>query len=160
MQQPPNWGQGYGPPAHPHPHHPQHGGGHGYPPQRPPPPRSNTGVIVAAVAGGFVLLFAVAGALGARKGSTATASTSERAERTPRATPARRALQSVDKDFLDDIIVRLATSNQFMGAMAKMEDSEKSQASRLRKGEKVTVLCEGGGIVIGTPSLRDCTFAR
>lgn len=72
----------------------------------------------------------------------------------------RGTVQSVDKDFLDSIIVRLATSNQFMGAMARMEDGEKSQASRLRKGEKVAVLCEGGGIVIGTPSLRDCTFAR
>lgn len=68
-------------------------------------------------------------------------------------------VESIDKDFMGDIIVRLQTSNQFMSAMASMEDSEKGRAARLAKGQSVAVRCTGRGIVIGTPSLGDCTFA-
>lgn len=68
------------------------------------------------------------------------------------------SVKSIDKDFMDNIVVRLRSRNEFMGTMAKVEDSEKSRAAALRKGQKVTLECRGGGMVMGSPSLRSCTF--
>jgi hypothetical protein len=65
---------------------------------------------------------------------------------------------SIDKDFMDNIVIRLSTPNQFMGIMATMESSERSRAASMSKGQKVTVVCRGGGMIVGSPSLRDCTI--
>lgn len=67
-------------------------------------------------------------------------------------------IASIDKDAFDNMVVRLQSPNQFMNVHAKLEDSEKSEAARLSKGQKVTVKCEGGGMIIGSPMLRDCTI--
>lgn len=66
----------------------------------------------------------------------------------------------IDKDFMDDIVVNLRSGNQFMATHAYVEDSEKSAAKRLSKGDTVTLRCIGGGMIIGSPVLRDCTFKR
>ena len=63
---------------------------------------------------------------------------------------------SVTKDFLDNIVVSLTTSNQFMSVMATVDDSEKAKAGKLAKGETVSVLCKGGGAIVGSPMLGDC----
>ena len=65
-------------------------------------------------------------------------------------------VSSITKDFLDNIVVSLVTSNQFMSVMATVDDSEKSKAGKLAKGESVSVLCKGGGAVVGSPMLGDC----
>jgi len=39
-----------------------------------------------------------------------------------------------------------------------MNDSENAAMAQLQKGKQVRVLCEGAGMVIGSPSLRDCVF--
>ena len=67
-------------------------------------------------------------------------------------------VQSIDKDFMDDIIVSLTTANMFMPVRANLDDSEKSKAASLSKGQTIKVLCTGGGMVIGNPQLRDCTI--
>jgi len=67
---------------------------------------------------------------------------------------------SIDKDFLDNIILVLKSPNQFMGTHATMEKSEKSEASRLKKGDAVTLACTCKGRIVGSPSLRDCVFAQ
>jgi len=66
----------------------------------------------------------------------------------------------IDKDFMDDIVVNLRSGNQFMATHAYVEDSEKSAAKHLSKGDTVTLRCTGGGMIIGSPVLRDCTFKR
>lgn len=66
----------------------------------------------------------------------------------------------IDKDFMDDIIVNLRSGNQFMSTHAYVDDSEKRTAARLSKGETVTLRCQGGGMIIGSPVLRECTFKR
>lgn len=67
-------------------------------------------------------------------------------------------IHSIDKDAFDNIIVRLATNNQFQSAMATMEDNQKSAAAQLSKNQNVVVECKGGGLIIGSPVLRDCTL--
>jgi hypothetical protein len=67
-------------------------------------------------------------------------------------------VKSIDKDFMDNIVLHLRSRNEFMGTMAKVEDSEKSRAAALRKGQKVALECRGDGMVMGSPSLRSCVF--
>ena len=65
-------------------------------------------------------------------------------------------LASVDKDFTDSVVLHLAGPNPFMHISATLDDDEKSKAARLSKGDKVTVLCEGRGRIVGSPVLGDC----
>lgn len=66
----------------------------------------------------------------------------------------------IRKTFADDIVVELATSNEFEGVAANMADSETATASALSKGHKTTVICKGAGMVIGSPQLSNCVFAQ
>ena len=68
-------------------------------------------------------------------------------------------VQSIDKDFMNHVMIRLGTGNQFIPVDARMEDSEKSNAARLTKGTTVTLICTGHGRTIGRPQLKDCGFA-
>lgn len=67
-------------------------------------------------------------------------------------------VSSIDKDFLDNIIVHLKSPNPIMNTMAKLEKSESSKAAALNKGATVTLTCEGAGRIVGSPSLDDCTI--
>ena len=49
-------------------------------------------------------------------------------------------VQSIDKDFTGDIVLRLATSNQFMPVDATLKGAEKSSAARLAKGTTVQLV--------------------
>ncbi|EHU9132986.1 hypothetical protein KZW37_002823, partial [Escherichia coli] len=69
-------------------------------------------------------------------------------------------VQSIDKDFTDSIIISLRTDNEFMPARMEMEDSEKSAAIALKKGQQVTVICERMSRIVGAPSGRDCVFTH
>jgi hypothetical protein len=66
-------------------------------------------------------------------------------------------VQSLDKDAFDNIVVRLQTSNQFQSVMASMKDAEKSKVASMTKGQAASLECRGRGMVIGSPSLGDCT---
>lgn len=63
---------------------------------------------------------------------------------------------SVDLDFMDEPVVRLATSNQFSSAMVDLVEADKPRASMLQKGQNLTVVCQGLSEVAGSPSLKDC----
>lgn len=65
---------------------------------------------------------------------------------------------SIDKGPFGGLILRLATPNEFMSAMADMEKSEQGQLAQLNKGDRVRVLCKGTGMTLGSPSLDDCVF--
>ena len=68
-------------------------------------------------------------------------------------------IASIDKDFTDDVVLRLAARNQFMDVSATMIDSEKAAAADLRKGQPVTVDCESVMRIVGSPSASKCRFA-
>ena len=65
-------------------------------------------------------------------------------------------VRSITKDFTDAMIVDLAARNQFMEVKAYLDDTQKSVATKLKKGQSVVVTCEGNGLVIGSPILRHC----
>ncbi len=67
---------------------------------------------------------------------------------------------SIDKNFLDQIIIRIGTPNMFEDVMASLESSEANLAAQLHKGQSVGLLCKVDGMIIGSPSLSDCTFTR
>jgi len=63
---------------------------------------------------------------------------------------------SIDKDFLNNPVLWLASSNMFQKIMARGLDA--SVLAELDKGQTVTVLCVGGGLTVGSPVLRDCSL--
>jgi hypothetical protein len=69
-------------------------------------------------------------------------------------------VSSITKDMFDNIVVGLASPNQFMDTHATMKDGEKSNAGRLSKGVTVKLICKCTGSVMGSPMLNECTFAR
>lgn len=67
-------------------------------------------------------------------------------------------VQSIDKDFTGSVVVLLQSGNEFMPARLGMEDTEKSKAASLRKGQTVSILCDKMMFLIGSPSGRSCRF--
>jgi hypothetical protein len=65
-------------------------------------------------------------------------------------------LASIDKDFLDKVVLRLRSPNQFMHTSATLVDAQKGAAASLRKGMEITVECECAGRIVGSPVLRKC----
>ncbi len=68
------------------------------------------------------------------------------------------AVASIDKGAFGGLHLRLATWNEFMPVMCSMESSEKASLAQLSRGEQVRVLCTGHGMILGSPSLGDCTL--
>lgn len=54
-------------------------------------------------------------------------------------------MANIRKDFMDDIVLDLRTSNPFMSVNATMDDGEK-------------VSCDGGGMIMESPQLRNCVL--
>lgn len=67
-------------------------------------------------------------------------------------------IQSIDKDFADNIVLQLKTANEFMPAHMNLEDSEKQKAMALSKNAKVTVLCKKVARMVGSPIGSECVL--
>lgn len=67
-------------------------------------------------------------------------------------------VQSIDKDFMDDIVVQLAAGNEFMPASMTMEKTETSKAAALSKGDHVTIRCEKMRRIMDSPAGSDCVL--
>lgn len=67
-------------------------------------------------------------------------------------------VQDITKNFANDVVLKLESGNRFMPVSLSMTDSEKSQASKLKRGQKITVTCEKMLLFIGAPSGGNCTF--
>lgn len=67
-------------------------------------------------------------------------------------------VQAIDKDFMDNAIVQLATSNQFMPVRLTLKDDQKPKVALLKKGDKVEIECEKMARIVGSPVGRDCFF--
>ncbi len=68
-------------------------------------------------------------------------------------------LQAIDKDFMNNVVLKLTTGDRFgiNAVHATLEDSEKSKAAKLSKGDKVSLRCIGGTRIMKSPTLKDCT---
>jgi hypothetical protein len=67
-------------------------------------------------------------------------------------------VESINKNFVDDVYVVLATPNEFMSVHADLKHDYQSAAAQLQIGQMVSLECVGGGMVIGSPILKDCSF--
>lgn len=67
---------------------------------------------------------------------------------------------SINKDFLDKVYVSLATPNEFMNVEAHLNEESESEAAALQRGEVITLVCTGGGMIVGSPMLRDCSITK
>jgi len=65
---------------------------------------------------------------------------------------------SINKDIADSPYLMLATSNEFMGVHADLQGNQMSAAATLTPGSVVTVVCQGEGMILGSPMLKDCAF--
>jgi len=69
-------------------------------------------------------------------------------------------IQSIDKDFMDNIVINLKTSNEFMPSHMQMNESEKPTVLKRQKEDKVAITCKSISRVMGSPSGRDCVFTN
>ena len=60
----------------------------------------------------------------------------------------------ISKDFTDAVYVELDTGNEFASIHAR--DIDTAVAAGLSKGQQITVVCEGAGLVMGSPILNSC----
>ena len=67
-------------------------------------------------------------------------------------------VQDITKNFANDVVLKLESGNRFMPVSLSMADSEMVQASKLKKGQKITVTCEKMQLFIGAPSGGNCKF--
>jgi len=65
-------------------------------------------------------------------------------------------VRSIDKNLLNDIVVRLSAGQMFESVAAFLPKSQTDAAAKLRKGQPITVLCRGRGMVMRTPDLKSC----
>ncbi|WP_227104536.1 OB-fold putative lipoprotein [Chromobacterium rhizoryzae] len=67
-------------------------------------------------------------------------------------------IASIDKDAFNNTIVWLRAKDDFNRVMAKLSDEEAPKAKALKKGQTVTVSCQGSTRIIGNPTLERCAI--
>lgn len=67
-------------------------------------------------------------------------------------------VQEITKNFANDVVLKLESDNRFKPVSLSMADSEKPEASKLMKGQKIFVTCEKMQLFIGAPSGGNCAF--
>lgn len=67
-------------------------------------------------------------------------------------------IDSISSGIGDEPFLTLKAGGQFElnKPMAKLADSDKSKAAKLKKNQKVVLVCKGDGEMAGTPMLEDC----
>jgi uncharacterized membrane protein YvbJ len=63
-------------------------------------------------------------------------------------------VESINKDFKDEVWVGLKTDNQFMPIHA--EGFSPEQVANLKKGSQIEIACTGAGMTVGSPFLKNC----
>jgi hypothetical protein len=70
----------------------------------------------------------------------------------------RGVVAEIRKDFLNNIVIALASPNQFETVDAHLVSAESSQAAALHKWATIDLECNGAGMIVGSPQLNDCSF--
>ena len=65
-------------------------------------------------------------------------------------------VKSIDKDFTDSAVLMFATGEEFSDMGASLEDSEKSKAALLSRGQIVTVQCKTMRRIMESPRGSEC----
>lgn len=66
------------------------------------------------------------------------------------------AVESVDKDIADRIVIHLKSPNSFSSVHAYLEKQYENDAASLKKEQQITVVCKGNGKLVGSPLLKEC----
>jgi len=69
-------------------------------------------------------------------------------------------IASIEWDFQDSFLVRLATPNHLLNANMKMEDSEEPAAHKLSKGMPIDITCKTVMRLVGSPYGDHCVFGN
>lgn len=67
-------------------------------------------------------------------------------------------VSGIKKDFMDKSFLTLASPNEFMDVHADLEDEYVSEAANLRQGQMILLECDGAGMMIGSPILKNCSI--
>jgi hypothetical protein len=65
-------------------------------------------------------------------------------------------LESINKDIFNNGYLVLHDANEFEGVHATLTDDTLKSAGNLSRGQRVTLLCTGEGMIIGSPVLKEC----
>ena len=65
---------------------------------------------------------------------------------------------SINKGITDEVYVLLSTFNEFEPIHADIRSEYLSEAASLRIGQIITVDCQGGGMILTSPVLRECSI--
>jgi len=66
-------------------------------------------------------------------------------------------IESINKDVTDDVYVSLSGEGE-ISFDVQCHLSEPGKAAELKKGQKITILGTGEGMVIGFPQVKDCSI--
>lgn len=69
-------------------------------------------------------------------------------------------VSSINKDFLDKTYLTFATFNEFMPVHANLNPEYVPAAAQLLRGQIISVECDGGGMVVGSPVLNNCSIRQ
>ena len=67
-------------------------------------------------------------------------------------------IADITLDFMDNPVIGLKTSNQFMSAQASLIEADQPKAADLSKGQDIKLLCGEVTEVAGTPMLSECAI--
>jgi len=65
-------------------------------------------------------------------------------------------VQSIDKNVLNNVVVRLSTRNKFQPVSVTLKRSNRNAAAAFKKGDILTFDCKGDGMLTGSPSMKEC----
>jgi hypothetical protein len=66
----------------------------------------------------------------------------------------------VAKDAFDGVRVELASPNEFMPIHASVRTDAVAVTAQIQPGMALRMMCKGGGMVLGVPILKECSFPR
>ncbi len=67
-------------------------------------------------------------------------------------------VMEIRKDFTDSVVIALGPTNEIMTVDAHLAEADGAAAANLQKGQIVNLLCDGDGMVVGSPQLATCSF--
>jgi hypothetical protein len=65
-------------------------------------------------------------------------------------------LESINKDIFNNGYLVLHDANEFEGVHATLTDDTLKSAGNLSRGQEITLVCTGEGMIIGSPVLKEC----
>lgn len=67
-------------------------------------------------------------------------------------------IEGINSGLSNEPYVALRGANMFLSPQAHFENPNVERVATLKKGQKLTLVCEGGGAIVGTPMFKNCLF--